>query len=51
MEDEFLKMEDDLNVFENGKRPNFFKNGKQPIFFYWRRPQFFVSKEKQPHQN
>ena len=24
----FLKMEDDLNFFENGRQPQFFENGK-----------------------
>ena len=45
----FLKMEDDLNFFENGRKPhfflmednlNFFENGRQPHFFEnGRRPQ------------
>ena len=35
-------MEDDLNLFLNGRRPQFFGNGRQPQFFEnWRRPQFF----------
>ena len=28
-----LKMEDDLNYFENGRRPQFFEKGRQPYFF------------------
>ena len=44
-------MEDDLNIFENGRRPpflkkeddlNFFENGRRPQFFEnGRQPQFF----------
>jgi hypothetical protein len=29
----FLKMEDDLNIFENGRRPKFFVKGRRPHFF------------------
>ena len=29
-------MEDDLNIFENGRRPQFFENGRRPQFF-WKR--------------
>ena len=30
----FLKMEDDLNIFENGRRPQkFFENGRRPQYF------------------
>ena len=25
-------MEDDLNIFENGRRPQFFENGRKPQF-------------------
>ena len=35
-------MEDDLNFFDNGRRPHFFQNGRQPHFFQnGRQPQFF----------
>ena len=29
----FLKMEDDLNFFENGRRPQIFENGRRPQLF------------------
>ena len=35
-------MEDDLNIFQNGRQPKFFQNGRQPHFFQnGRQPQFF----------
>ena len=34
-------MEDDLNIFENGRRPQFLRNGRRPKFLgNGRRPQF-----------
>jgi hypothetical protein len=30
----FLKIEDDLNFFEKGRRPQFFENGRRPQFFF-----------------
>ena len=34
-------MEDDLNIFENGRQPQFLINGKPPLVFgNGRRPQF-----------
>ena len=31
----FMKMEDNLNFFENGRRPKFnFKNGRRPQIFF-----------------
>ena len=29
----FSKMEDDLNIFKNGRRPQLFKNGRRLQFF------------------
>ena len=29
----FLKMEDNLKLFENGREPNFLEIGRQPNFF------------------
>jgi hypothetical protein len=29
----FSKMEDNLNFFNNGRRPQFLKNGRQPQLF------------------
>ena len=26
-------MEDNLNIFENGRRPQYFENGRRPQFF------------------
>jgi hypothetical protein len=38
----YTTMEDDLNLFENGRQPEFFGNETQPIFcINERRPDFF----------
>ena len=35
-------MEDDLNIFENGRRPQYLGNGRRPQFLgNGRQPQFF----------
>jgi hypothetical protein len=35
-------MEEDLNIFENGRRPIFFENEKQPQYFETeKQPQYF----------
>ena len=40
----FLKMEDDLNIFENGRRPQYFWKWKTTsIFLNGRRPQYFLT--------
>ena len=38
-------MEDDLNFFENGRRPQFFKWKKTSFFLNGRQPQFFLKME------
>jgi sRNA-binding regulator protein Hfq len=40
----FLKMEDDLNSFENGRQPQFIENGRQLICLgKWKTTIFFVN--------
>ena len=45
----FEKMEEDLNLFKNGKRPQFFKNGRRHNFLKIEDDTFFSSKNgRQP---
>ena len=44
----FFKMEEDLNIFENGRRPKFFENGRQHYFLNLKDLEKFIEKIMEP---
>ena len=42
-------MEDDLNLFEKGRRPNFFENRRRPKYF-WKGRRLIFSKIEDDHK-
>ena len=46
IEDGIWYMEDDLNILENGRRPQYFLNGRRPQYFWkWKTTSIFLKLE------